>query len=224
MASMLSTVGRLERVALREVWPHEALDFIRWLEENADALADVLDFTPTSIEREQAAGSFSVDLLAEDDDGRPVVIENQLERSDHDHLGKLLTYLSAFDATRAIWIVAAPRPEHVSAIAGLNESSSASFYLVQVEAVRIGTSDPAPLLTLIVGPSRETRQVGATKKDRAERHDERQIFWRSLLDRARGRTRLHSTISPSTDCWIGTSAGRPGVNWVYTVRQRDALV
>jgi RecB family endonuclease NucS len=114
-------IGRLERVALREVWPHEALDFTQWLEENADALADVLDFTPSNIERERAAGSFSVDLVAEDDDGRAVVIENQLERSDHDHLGKLITYLTAFDAARAVWIVAQPRPEHVSAIAWLNE-------------------------------------------------------------------------------------------------------
>jgi hypothetical protein len=220
----MPAIGRLERVALREVWPYEALDFTRWLEENADSLADVLDFTPTNIERERAAGSFSVDLVAEDDDGRAVVIENQLERSDHDHLGKLITYLTAFDAARAVWIVAQPRPEHVSAIAWLNESSSASFYLVKVEAVRIGISEPAPLLTLIVGPSLESRQVGASKQERAERHDFRQAFWAALLERAKPRTRLHSTISPSTDGWISASTGRSGVHLVYTVRKDDAGV
>ena len=220
----MATIGRLERVALREVWPHEALDFTRWLEENADALADVLDFTPSNIERERAAGSFSVDLVAEDEDGRAVVIENQLERSDHDHLGKLITYLTAFDAARAVWIVAHPRPEHVSAIAWLNESSSASFYLVKVEAVRIGLSEPAPLLTLIVGPSVESRQVGVSKQERAERHDFRHAFWTSLLERAGSRTKLHPTISPSTDTWISMSTGRSGVHLVYTVRKDDAGV
>src|SRR3954469_475192 len=142
------SVGRLERVPLREVWPHEALDFTRWLEENTDVLSEVLDFELQNVERERAAGSFSVDLIGEDGDSRPVVIENQLERSDHDHLGKLITYLTAFDAARAVWIVADPRPEHVGAVTWLNESSSSSFYLLKVEAVRILGSPPAPLLTL----------------------------------------------------------------------------
>jgi hypothetical protein len=105
------------------------------------------------------------------------VIENQLERSDHDHLGKLVTYLAAFEAKTAIWIVIDPRPEHVGAITWLNESGSdASFFLVKVEAIRIGISPAAPLLTLITGPSAETRQVGAQKQERAERHDLREVF------------------------------------------------
>ena len=93
---------------------------------------------------------------------------NQLERSNHDHLGKLITYLTAIGAKVAIWIVADPRPEHVSAISWLNESSSASFYLLKVEAIKIGDSEPAPLLTLIVGPSEEARELGETKKGISE--------------------------------------------------------
>jgi hypothetical protein len=77
---------------------------------------------------------------------------------------------------------------------------------------------------LIVGPSLESRQVGAAKQDRAERHDFRHSFWASLLERAKPRTRLHSTISPSTDTWISASTGRSGVHLVYTVRQHDAGV
>jgi hypothetical protein len=196
----------------------------RWLEENSDAVSDVLDFTLSNVERERAAGSFSVDLLGEDDEGRPVVIENQLERSDHDHLGKLITYLAAFDAVRAVWIVAHPRPEHVGAITWLNESSAGSFYLLKVEAVRIHTSPPAPLLTLIVGPSPEARQVGVAKQERAERHDHRQAFWASLLERARPRTRLHSAVSAGTDSWLGTSAGRSGVGLYYSIKQHGAGV
>ena len=146
-------IGSLQRVALREVWPHEALDFTPWLEENIDVLNNAIDLSLSIVEREQAAGDFSVDLVAEDESGNPIIIENQLERSNHDHLGKLITYLTAIGAKAAIWIVADPRPEHIGAISWLNESSSAAFYLIKVEAVRIGDSPPAPLLTLIVGSS-----------------------------------------------------------------------
>lgn len=96
-------IGKIERVPLREVWRHEALDFTTWLEGNVDVLNDVLDITLSGPEREQSAGSFSVDLVAEDESGNPVIIENQFGKSDHDHLGKLITYLTAIDAKAAIW-------------------------------------------------------------------------------------------------------------------------
>ena len=115
-------IGKIERVKLREVWKHEAYDFTRWLEENIDVLNDVLDISIVNVEREKKAGTFSVDLVGEDDSGNVVVIENQLEKSDHDHLGKLITYLVAMDAKVAIWIVSNPRPEHINAISWLNES------------------------------------------------------------------------------------------------------
>ena len=121
-------IGKLERVPLREVWKHEALDFTHWLHENIDVLNTALDLNLVNVDREQAAGSFSIDLVAEDGSGGTVVIENQLEKSNHDHLGKLVTYLTAMGATVAIWIVSDPRPEHVAAITWLNESSSASLH------------------------------------------------------------------------------------------------
>ena len=132
-----------KRIKLRDVWKHEALNFTRWLEENVDVLNDALDLNLVSLEREQSAGEFSkfsVDLVGEDTSGRLVVIENQLEKSDHDHLGKLITYLTSLEAHRAVSIVGDPRPEHVKAISWLNESNSADFYLVKVEAICIGDS------------------------------------------------------------------------------------
>ena len=111
-------------------------------------------------------------------------MENQLERSDHDHLGKLLTYLASFEARVAIWIVSEPRPEHVQAVTWLNQANLVDFYLFKVEAVVIGDSAAAPLLTKIVGPSVETTAVGATKKEFAERHELRQRFWSSFIPAA----------------------------------------
>ncbi len=217
-------IGKIHRVPLRDVWKHESLDFTKWLQDNIDVLNDVLDLSLSSAEREQPAGDFYVDLVAEDEDGNTVVIENQLEKSNHDHLGKLITYLASVGAKTAIWIVAEPRPEHVSAIAWLNECSPAAFYLLKIEGIKIGDSTPAPLLTQIVGPSEESRKVGETKKELAERYVIRQAFWSKLLERAKERTKLHANISPGQYSWIGTSAGRRGLGFNYAVRQHEASV
>jgi hypothetical protein len=217
-------IGKLQRVPLREVWKHEAYDFTQWLQENLDVLNEVLDLSLTSAEREQSAGTFSVDLVAEDEARGTVVIENQLEKSDHDHLGKVITYLVAMGAKAAVWIVADPRPEHVSAVTWLNESGSASFYLVKLEAIRIGDSPPAPLLTLIVGPSEEGREVGQTKKDIVERYTIRHRFWSQLLERAKGKTKLHGSISPGESSWIGTATGVRGLSYNYVIRQQEGGV
>lgn len=214
-------IGRIKRVPLRKVWEHEAHDLTRWLEENIDVLNEVTGLKLASAEREQRAGAFSVDLVARTSEGQTVIIENQLERSDHDHLGKLITYLVAIEAEVALWIVSDPRPEHISAVAWLNQSASASFYLLKVEAIQIGTSEPAPLLTLIVKPSAEGREVGEAKKEMAERDSLRKDFWTTLLRRASEKTRLHAAISPSTTGWIGTGSGIGGVGYVYTAGLHD---
>ena len=211
-------IGSLQRVALREVWPHEAQDFTPWLAENIDVLNNAIDLSLSIIEREQAAGDFSVDLVAEDESGNPVIIENQLERSNHDHLGKLITYLTQIGAKAAIWIVSDPRPEHISAISWLNESSSAAFYLLKLEAVRIEDSLPAPLLTLIVGSSEENQEVGETKREFTERYSLRRRFWTQLLERAKEETLLHANSSPSQRSEIWTRV-KSGLSLRYVIRQ-----
>jgi hypothetical protein len=209
-------IGRLQRVPLREVWRHEAYDFTQWLQENIDVLNVALDLNLVNVEREQAAGSFSIDLVAEDEGGGTVIIENQLEKSNHDHLGKVITYLTALSARAAIWIVSEPRPEHVAAIAWLNESTGADFYLVKVEAVRIGDSPAAPLLTLIVGPS-EDSAVRSEKEVIAGLSHIRKTFWRRLVENPKAK--LHAHITPGTAGWIGTSSGVRGLNLNYVVKQ-----
>jgi hypothetical protein len=213
-------VSRLERVDLRQVWKHEAYDFTQWLQDNADILSDATGLSLVNVEREKAAGDFSIDLVAEDEGGGKVIIENQLGKSDHDHLGKLITYLTAMEAHTAIWIVADPRPEHVAAVAWLNDSTrSAKFYLLKVEAVRIGESLPAPLLTLIVGPSVETEGVARAKDEFAERYDTRRRWWSALV--ARPDAKMHAHITPGRYHWIGTSSGIRGLNFNYTVTQNE---
>ncbi len=197
-------IDRIKRIPLRQVWKHEALDFTVWLEENIDVLTEVVGFQISNPEREQSTGNFSVDLKAEDESGDVVVIENQLEKSDHDHLGKIITYLSAFDAKKAIWITSEPRPEHINAVVWLNEGGNdCDFWLLKIEAIKIGDSQPAPLITKIVGPSEEARKVGQIKKEDSERHRLRLAFWTVLLEIANEKTDLFRTISPTKDTWIG---------------------
>lgn len=214
-------IGKLERVPLREVWEHEAYDFTEWLQENLDELNTTLDLNLVGADREQAAGTFSIDLVAEDDNGGTVVIENQLEKSNHDHLGKIITYISAIDAKAAIWLVSDPRPEHVAAITWLNGLGGAEFYMVKVEAVRIGSSPAAPLFTMIVRPSEDTKDVVNTKKDIAERYSIRKRWWTQLVERSTKVSKLHAHITPSEYSWIGTSSGLRGLNWNYVVTQDE---
>ena len=105
-----------------------------------------------------------------------------------------------------------------------NDSAPADFYLLKIEGIRIGESNPAPLLTLIVRPSEEGRKAGEVKKEIAEGGSIRQRCWTGLLERARSRTRLHGAISPSDQTWVSTSAGKTGLTFVYSVTQHAGQV
>ncbi len=217
-------IGKITRTLLRDVWRNEARDFTTWLLANTDVLSDVINIALQDPKRESSAGNFNVDLVAEDEEGNVVVIENQLEKSNHEHLGKVITYVSSLEAKTAVWIVSDPRPEHIKAITWLNEAGLAKFYLLKVEAIKIGDSEPAPLLTLITGPSKETREIGDTKKDLADRDDIRYRFWEALLKRAKEKTRLHEAISPGTYSYIWTGAGKTGLGFRYNITQHSGEV
>ena len=214
-------IGKIVKVPLREVWKNEARDFTSWLFDNIEVLGEELDIVLTAIEKEKSVGSFSADVVAEDESGQRVLIENQLEKTDHEHLGKILTYVSNLDAKTAIWISSEPRLEHEKAIDWLNESGSGvNFYLVKAEAYKIGNSEPAPKFTIIAGPSEEAEVVGEEKKELAVRHKKRLEFWKSLLEKSKLKTSLHSNISPNIWSWIGTGAGRRGIGYNYVINNK----
>jgi hypothetical protein len=120
-------------------------------------------------------------------------------------------------AKGAIWIVAEPRPEHVTAMAWLNEASGANFYLVKVQAIRIDDSPAAPLLTLIVGPSEGAKEVGRVKQESAERHEFRKQWWTELVSRPDAK--MHAHINPGNHSYLGTASGIRGLSFTYTVKQ-----
>jgi hypothetical protein len=137
------------------------------------------------------------------------VIENQLEPTDHDHLGKILVYLTNLDARTAIWITSDPRPEHVRSVQWLNEVSpkDVAFYLVRVSAYKIGSSDAAPHFTIAVRPSPPGKEIGRSKKELTEVNTLRLEFWKGLLAKAKEKgLALHANCAPSKGPFVGAYA------------------
>ena len=213
-------ISRLTKVALRELWKHEAHGFTHWLCENLDYLNEALDLELSLVEREASGDmTFSADILAEDSSGDYYIIENQLEKTDHDHLGKIITYMSNLEGKSAIWITSEPRPEHEKAVHWLNEilPADSAIYLVKIEAYKIADSPSAPLFTIIAGPTSVGKQVGEEKKELAERHAQRIEFWKQTLEKFKKQGTFFANISPGKDHWVSTTSGKPGVAYSQVV-------
>ena len=182
---MVTEIGRIERVRVRSIWLDEAQDFTPWLAANLSLLGDELGLDLELVEQEAAVGDFSLDILAKDIlSDRQVAIENQLEGSDHQHLGQLLTYASGHNAGIVVWIASGFREEHRSAIEWLNRGTNdeIDFYAVEVSAIRIGDSLTAPLFQTLARPPRRIPR-GREPSARDEWYGE---FYRPLLDRLEG--------------------------------------
>ncbi len=215
-------IGRLQPVDLRELWPREAGDFTPWLaeKENLDVLAEELGLEFRSCEQEVDVGPFSVDLLAETISGERVILENQLGPTDHDHLGKILTYMSNLGASKAVWITADPRPEHEKTVEWLNEVTpeGVGIYLVRVRAYRIGDSRPAPHFSVVAGPVAERKRTEREARELAEREKLRYEFWQGFLERVQRFTRRFQQVGPSHDNWLEAGAGRSGFYYLLRIR------
>lgn len=218
-------IQKIKKVSLREIWNKEDKDFTCWLEKHIDYLNDVLGFDISIESREEKVGPFKVDLYGEDNFGNKVIIENQLEKTDHAHLGQIITYLTNLEANTAIWIAKEPTEEHARAIDWLNETTpdDISFYLVKIEAIRIGDDSPAaPLFTIIKKPTIERKAIGSEKKEHATRHIFRERFWTQFLNEVGKKNQLFNNVSPSTDSWIGIGIGKTGINLNLVVSKKYA--
>lgn len=160
-------LGKLEKVDLRNVWKHEAIDFTNWLaeQENLSLLSEEIGIDISLIQTEASVGKFSVDILAEEEQtGRKIVIENQLETTDHDHLGKIITYASGFDAEIIVWIVREVRDEHKQAIDWLNEHTDEkiNFFVIKMEVWQIADSPYAPKFYIVSQPNDWAKAIKQT--------------------------------------------------------------
>lgn len=219
------SIGKIKKIDPREIWRYEAKDFTPWLAKNIDYLSDVLNMDISVQTVEGNVGPYFVDIYGEDSSGNKIIIENQLEKSDHTHLGQILTYLVNLDANIAIWITTSPSEEHQQVVEWLNETTpdNMCFYLVQIEGIKIeGQESVAPLFTVVEGPTEERKKIGAEKKEYAQRHTARKQFWTQLIEEMNKKNSLCQNVSPSTDAWIGIALGTSGVGLNLVVSKNYA--
>lgn len=177
-------LSRLKKIDdLRLVWPHEAQDFTPWLfkEENIECLAEAIDLDITVEEAESPVGGFSADILAkETGTDRKIIIENQLEDTNHDHLGKIITYAAGKNASYVVWIVKRAREEHKAAIEWLNENTNddIGFFLCEIKLYQIDNSRMAPMFVAVSTPNdwkKEQKRLESEELSESKRGHE--AFW-----------------------------------------------
>ncbi len=211
------TLGKLDRVPLRAAWKHEAGEFTPWLAEpeNLNALADALGVSElVLVATEHWVGDFKLDILCMDGDDQ-VIIENQLEESNHRHLGQILTYAAGVSAKKVIWVVESFRPEHAAALQFLNDNTTDSlgFFGVQVELWRIGDSPLAPKFEVIVKPNdwaKSGRQQARGAATASPTKQLQQKFWMALIEYLTKKAPQIRPQKPRPQYWLSNSIGRAG--------------
>lgn len=230
----MTSLGRLTRVDLRAEWSTEDRDFTPWLarEDNIKLLGETLGMDLEVEAEEKRVGRFSADILAKnlDDSDAWVVIENQLERTDHSHLGQILTYAAGLEAKTCIWIAAHFHEEHRAAIDWLNEitSDDHQFFALEIELWRIGDSMAAPKFNVVAQPNDWKRDIGRSVKSaqpaQLTKTKALQLeFWTALRERLNGHRFLRSQ-KPSPNHWTNFSIGRSGLHLAATTNSTKNLV
>lgn len=206
-------LGKLEEIKdLRSVWATEAGHFTPWLakDENIAELGDALGLDITVEEIESNVGDFRVDIFAsETNNGRKIVIENQLEDTNHDHLGKLITYATGKSANIIVWLVKQAKPEHSAAINWLNKytTEEIGFFLCEIKLYKIGESDPAVKFEVIEKPnnwSKGVQKMANAKPIEQQRHE----YWSAFKNYATNNADFNKQFkvrNPSTDHWMDFS-------------------
>ena len=206
-------IGKLKEIELRTVWKHEAMDFTKWLAEpeNIAELNEILGLTLTDIIVEQTVGNLFCDIYATDElTGLKVVIENQLEQSNHDHLGKIITYASGLNAGVIVWIVKKARAEHRSAIEWLNNNTGndINFFLLEVHAYKINDSLPAAKFEIIEQPNdfiKNYKSLLPTSENKSS--SEILAFWNEFNDLISERGNIISKRKATARRWYDVSIG-----------------
>ena len=183
----LIPIGLLEEVTdIRSVWPHEQHNFSEWLASNIDLLNNAVGMDLEVTDKELHVGSFRADIVCKDINIGKVVIENQLERTDHDHFGKIITYAAGIDASAVIWIARTFTEPHLTAIKWLNEETSENrqFFAIEIHLFKIGDSAPAPYLKVVAQPN-EWKKIIKSSSDgdaKSQLESTRYSYWTCLAE------------------------------------------
>jgi len=213
----MSEFGKLKRVPLRDLWKHEGTDFTPWLAANIGALGAALGLELELLEREAAVGDFSLDLLARDlGSSRKVIIENQLTQTDHDHLGKLITYAAGFGASVVVWVAESIRDEHRQTLEWLNQRTDEDthFFGVVVEVLVIDDSKPAYNFNPVVIPSEWQKSIKPRASSISSKGEKYRVYFQRLIDDLRNIHRFTNAKAGQPQNWYSFSSGITG--FVYS--------
>ena len=220
--------SELKKIPLREKWRNEASEFTPWMAEHIQKLGDALEMELEVIDTEASVGDFSLDLLAQDlGSSRTVVIENQLTRTDHDHLGKLLTYASGFDASTVIWIAEEVRDEHRQALEWLNQKTDTEtqFFAVVPEVLQIGDSNLALEFKLVVSPNewqKSKRQKPLTNS--SSKGGKYRSYTQMLIDELKDAYQFTRARAGQPYNWYTFSSGIRGVGYGVQFARGDKVL
>ncbi len=210
-------LGEIKNVSLRKIWKNEAYDFTPWLAENLERISESLGLELEFEAKEVSVGPYSADILAKDTGtDKFVVIENQLEKTNHDHLGKCITYASVLDASAVIWIASKFTEEHKKALDWLNDHTSdeIGFYGIKVELWQIDDSQPAVKFNVISTPNEIVRQA-AKRKEQGELSETRKTqlkFWTNFRDKISETGKIRSLQTPRPQYWFDVALGKSGIH------------
>ena len=229
----MKTLGRLRRVDLRDIWKTEDRDFTPWLaqEENISVLAETLGLELEVEAQEKDVGPYRADILCKDTaEDTWVLVENQLEKTDHRHLGQLLTYAAGLKAVTIVWVAHTFTDEHRAALDWLNSATDKGLRLfgLEVELWQIGDSPAAPKFNVVSKPNEWTRTVGAAAKRLSDEAvtPTKQLqleFWQELNAALSLRTNLKSQ-KPRPQHWSSVSIGKSGFSIGGLVNSRDGKI
>jgi hypothetical protein len=224
-------LGKLRKIDLREEWKHEALDFTQWLaeKENIEILSEEIGIDIQVVQTEANVGSFAVDILAEEaNTGKKIIIENQLEVTDHDHLGKIITYASGLEANYIIWIFREIREEHRNAIDWLNEISNGEvgFFAIQMELWQIGESERAPKFSIISSPNNWAKAVkdSQTKNDLSDNGIFQLDYWKGFAEYLKSNKSSIKTRKPRAQHWFDVSIGSSQAHVAFILSIREGFI
>ncbi len=209
-------LGKLESVDPRKIWADEAQDFTPWLTENLDLLSEELGLDLELVGTETKVGDFFVDITATvSGQNARVIIENQLGATDHNHLGKLLTYASGQDADIIIWLTTEFRDEHRQALDWLNQRTddSLAFYGVIINVKRIGDSLPAPEFRPVAFPNTWQKATKASDRDVSPRQERYRAFFQALIDELRVKHQFTNAKIAQPQNWYTFASGFTGIGY-----------
>ena len=230
-ASPRHLLGRLERVELRDAWSGEATDFTPWLAqpENMALLGEAIGIELEVESQEKNVGPFRADILCRDTvNNHFVLIENQLERTDHGHLGQLLTYAAGLEAVTVVWIASRFTEEHRAALDWLNNATTSgfNFFGLEIELWRIGGSAMAPKFNVISKPNDWSKAVreqaaGGQSAELTQFQRLHLEFWTQFRQYLEDHRSPVHTGRPSKDHWTNVAVGRSNFNLVAWNGMRD---